>query len=186
MYYNGPAHQRMFPVSFGSPHVSVVTMPSPRVPHLTQLLNPSLSDSSSLLLSLSVVFQVSVDFSWAEVCRVLSDVPSLETLSNRYQSIFPLPSSPPTLECNWLSRLAPLRFLCNPSLAKSQSSSQMFGSSNVHVTPKVFAIQSYLSFNAPMLRHDTYIRRSTPLNTILNCGNLTFALLTSEYNSPIS
>jgi len=46
------------------------------------------------------------------------------------------------------SRLDPLRFIRNPSLAKSQSSSQLFGSTNS--TPNVFAIHADLK-NIPPL-----------------------------------
>ena len=88
--------------------------------------------------SLSVVFHVSVEFSCVEVFRVLLDVPSLEEFSIRCQSLFfPLPPRPPTLES-----MDPLRFIRNPSLAQSQSSSQLFGFTNA--TPNVFAIHTDL------------------------------------------
>jgi len=83
------------------------------------------------LSTFSAVLQESVEFSRVEVFHFLSDIPSLEAFNIRYQSIiFPLPSSPPSLEYSWFIRLAPLLFICNPSLTKSQSSRQQFGSTN--------------------------------------------------------
>ena len=164
--------------------LSVVTLPWPGFPHLTRLLTSSLPDSSSLPLSLSLSL-CRLPSKRRIFFRVLSDVPSLDTFSVRCQSIFfPLPPSPPTLEYSWLSRLTPLWFIPNPSLAKSQFSSQLFRSANEN--PNVFAIQSYLSFNAPMRRHATSVRRNTPLSTIVDCGNLPFALFTSECTSTIT
>jgi hypothetical protein len=67
---------------------------------------------------------------------------------------------------SWHSLLAPLRFMCSPSLEKLQFTIQLFGSANV--IPKVFTIQSYLLFNVPILRHDTSLRQSMPLRTNLD------------------
>ncbi|PNF27937.1 hypothetical protein B7P43_G17530 [Cryptotermes secundus] len=53
--------------------------------------------------------------------------------------------------------------MCSPSLQKSQSSIQLFGSTNV--TPSDLATQSYLSFSAPIRRYDTSLRLSTPIRT---------------------
>jgi hypothetical protein len=120
--------------------------------------------------SLLVVCQTGVRCSWIIVFRVLSGVPSLLVLSNSHSfKICPPPLKPETQEYSWLSLLAPLRFMCSPSLPKSQFSTQLFGSTTV--TPNVFAIQSYLLFNAPIRRHDTSLCRSTPLRTNLDWGN---------------
>ena len=146
-----------------------MTLPGPRLPHLKK--SNTLDTGFVVPSTFSVVLEVSVEFSRVEVFLLLSYFPSLEEFSIRCQStFFPLPSSAPTLEYTWLSHLAPLRFICNPSLSQSQSTSQLFGS--INVTPIVFAIQSYLSFNAPMRRHDTSARNVIPLDTLLDCGNL--------------
>jgi hypothetical protein len=63
-----------------------------------------------------------------------------------------------------------------------QSSSQLFGSTTA--APSVFVIQSCVSFNAPMCRHDTPVRRSTALSTILDCGTSPFAEFPSQYPPP--
>jgi hypothetical protein len=75
-----------------------------------------------------------------------------------------------SLEQRGPSRFAPLRFRCSPSLPKSPSSSQLFGSTKD--TPRVFAVRLYLSFSAPWRRHATSLRRKTPLRTSLQRGNL--------------
>jgi hypothetical protein len=86
-----------------------------------------------------LVCQAGVGYSWIVVSRVLLVVLSLLVLSNRHSfEICPPPPMPQTLEYNWLSLFAPLRFMCSPSLPESQFSTQMFGSTNV--TPKVYSI----------------------------------------------
>ena len=128
-------------------------------------------------VSLSAVFQTIVECFWAFVILVPSDVPSLEILAAWHcHSIiifFPPPLIPQTLEYNWPSFLAPLRFMCSPSLAKS--STQQFGS--MKVTPNVFSTQSYLLLIAVIRRRDTSLRLITPLRTILDVGNLVFQCL---------
>jgi hypothetical protein len=91
----------------------------------------------------------------------------LLTLSNSHSFRFcPRPPKSHTLENNWPSFLTPLWFMCSPSLAKSHSSIQLFGSTDV--TLNVFAIQSCLPFNAPIRRNDTSLRLSMPLRVILS------------------
>jgi hypothetical protein len=110
-----------------------------------------------LASSLLVVYQTSVGCSCVILFRVLSGVPSLLVLISSHSVEFCPPSpKPQTLEYSWLSLLAPVRFMCSPCLLKSQFSIQLFGSTNV--IPSVFAIQSYLPFNAPIRRHDTSLR----------------------------
>ena len=144
------------------------------------------ADARSSLVAVSVfllagnfvaVFQTIVDCSWAVVILVPSDVPSLEILAAWHchsPIFFPPPLIPQTLEYSWPSSLAPLRFICSPSLAKSESSTQQFGSTKV--APNVFATQSYYLLIAPIRRHDTSVGRNTPLRTILGVGNLVFAV----------
>ncbi|PNF28520.1 hypothetical protein B7P43_G14702, partial [Cryptotermes secundus] len=75
---------------------------------------------------------------------ILPGVPSLLTLSSSHSFRFcTRPPKSHTLEYSWPSFLAPLLFMCSPSLPKSQSSIQLFGSTNV--TPSDLATQSYLS-----------------------------------------
>ncbi|KDR23611.1 hypothetical protein L798_12170 [Zootermopsis nevadensis] len=116
------------------------------------------------------------------IIRVLS----LVVLCNNHSFNFlpPPPPNPQTLEYSWLSLLDRPRFICNPSLPKSVSSIQLFGSTKV--TPLVFAMQSYLSFNAPIRRHGTSLRLSTPFRTNFDLGNLVFAFCTRAYTSPIT
>jgi hypothetical protein len=153
-------------------------------------IHSSLVTSSLFLLFLDVlasfllvVCQTSVRCSCVIVFRVLSGVLSLLVLSSNHSFEFCPPPKPQTLEYSWLSLLAPLRFMCSPSLLKSQFSIQLFGSTNV--IANVFAIQSYLPLGAPIRRPDTPLRLSTPLRTSLDLGNLVFTLFTRAYISPI-
>ena len=95
----------------------------------------------------------------------------------------PSPLKLHTLEQKCQSRLAPLRFRCSPSLPKSPSSIQLFGSTKV--THTGFATQSYLSFTAPT-HHVTCRRRKTPLIISTQCGNLYSAVARRQYTSPIT
>jgi len=110
------------------------------------------SSSVSLLvrffvtIPLSAVRQANVEFSWLDVCCLPSLVSSLPVPIAKRCHLFPLagPSSPKlhTLEQECTSHLVPLRFRCSPSLPKSPSSIQLFGSKIV--TPRFFATQLYL------------------------------------------
>ena len=83
------------------------------------------------------------------------------------------PPSPTNQEYSWISRPAPLRFICNLSCSKIPVLKQLFESTNM--TPNVVAIQAYLSLNALLSSHDTFFRPSIPLSTILDNFNLTLA-----------
>ena len=105
----------------------------------------------------------------------------LSASTYRHCHLFPPAGPSPlklhTLEQRCQSRHALLRFRCTPSLPKSPSLIQLFGSTIV--TPRVFHTQTYLS-----RRHVTSLRCKPPLRTVLQYGNLDLAVATRGYISP--
>jgi hypothetical protein len=83
-------------------------------------------------ISLYAIREPNVEFSWLDDHRVPSVVSRLPVpTADRCHLFSPAGQSPlklHSLEYRGPSRLAPLRFRCSPSLLKSSSSSQLFGS----------------------------------------------------------
>ena len=93
----------------------------------------------------------------------------------------PPTSSPLTLAYICPSPLFPSPFIRSPSLAKSPSPIQLFGSTQVSL--KAFATQSNLSLSAPEGSHDTSLRHNTLHRTSLQFGSFLIAVATNAYKS---